>query len=278
MKEILNKLLPLLFILILISCNRENLEEGYIIQKGESQSYDVLMIREKPTFILDSLEGVNTDLYIKENLGYFHLVSHSEFDSLNKKLDLKLDSRNDFSDLSGLGLTQLNRLINEIGITLTKSIKIEKQDSPKYIFLLNRKFWKNTYNGDSFIEFIQDHGVEYLTNFKYFDDYNLCLTTVLAIIERHTSFNRINCENLEANINSSQNSASRVFRIKNKELDKIFDGSCTTHMFGDEINQLQSSNLDARISDLYSKSKRQIFLYDEYFNKLNQPPYFIIKI
>lgn len=274
----MNKFIFALILLSFVSCNREKTSKNYSKQKNLNQVYELLMIRDTPTFIVESQNGISVDEYLSENLGYFHIVSHEKFDSINDKLALNLENRNDFNDLSKLDRPSVKAIVEEVGITLTKQIAIEKENTGSYVFKLNRSFWKNTYNGDSYIEFLQDHGAEDLTRFRYFDNYNSCVTTILAIIQRHTSANRVNCENFESNINGSQNANSQIIRSKNKTLDKIFDGTCLNTMFGDEFNELNSSTIKEGIRDLYEKSKENIELYDKYFGSLNEPPYYIIKM
>jgi len=268
----------LLCMMFFLSCGANQYNKNILPNEYNELQFDVLMIRNETTFIIESKNSVPVEEYIYENLAYFHYISHEGFDSLKQELNLNFEDRNSLFDLSKMDRDTLNMIVKKLNPNLIKKVKTSNEQSEQFIFKLNRKFWKETYNGDSYIEMMQDHGTNYLTEFKYFDNVEECITTTLSILDKHTSANRVNCENLEENIKGFQNSESRQIRAKNKILDKVFDGTCITNMFGENINKINPSTTKEDMLIFYEANKVSIELYHRYFESLDESPYIIMKL
>ncbi|NBP67315.1 MAG: hypothetical protein EBU52_01085 [Cytophagia bacterium] len=191
-------------------------------------SYTFLLQRNEPTFIID----VDDEYYLDYHFGLFHLVSHEAFDSLNEALSFNLNSRNDLNNLNNkISIAQLLKLKNALKYRIKETKSFETKDSGKFYFVLNPKFWISTENGDSYLELIQDYGLNKLSKFRLFDSYELCFGAAMLVIDTECKLNRISCENITVLLKETASFDKEL-------LDRITSKECTggfIKLFGYDI-------------------------------------------
>lgn len=266
----LEKIEPVEEVLILYN----NLIYGY----GESRM-------NTPSFVLHYQKEKNNEAFnqwsnfLFNYVGRFKLLSHENFDSLNFELHLGLDSRNDLADLSKyLNPPDIDRLKKKLDFNFVSRRSITKAQEGKYFFILNKPFWANTYNGNSFIELIQDHEILNLTEFKYFDSYEQCLANTLLIIHNLTLSNRKNCENFTDLCINQLDKLTGVEEEVLAKAKKVFDGLSATPMFtGYTLGR--DYNADSRaLQQFIQEQQPAIDFYENLFAQFSEKPFYIIKI
>ena len=234
---------------------------------GQS-SYTFLLQRNEPTFIID----VDDEYYLDYHFGLFHRVSHEEFDSLNEKLNLNLESRNDLNDLKDkVSREQLMELKNALNYRIKETKSFETKDLGKFYFILNPKFWINTENGDSYLELLQDYGLNKLSKFRLFDSYELCFGAAILVIDTECKLNRINCENITELL-------TEATPFDKELLHRITTRECTTgfiKLFGYDI---PFNKYNESLNSLISDEKEQLNLLRSAFDQMNAPPFIIKRV
>jgi hypothetical protein len=252
----------------------DNLMYGY----GESRM-------ETPTFVLQYEKEKSEATFAKWSnflfnyMGYLKLLPHETFDSINAELHLGLDSRNDLANLSKhLNSSNVDRLKKRLNFNFVIRKSITREDEGKYFFVFNESFWTEPDNGKQFIEFVQDHELLALTEFRFYDTYEQCLASTLLIIHNVIQINPRNCENFSDMIINQLDKLTNIDEGTRAKSKKIFNGYCTIPMFEASIYRKDYDGSPKALQQFVLKQHSAIAFYESLFAKFNEKPFFIIKV
>ena len=206
-------------------------------------------------------------------------MPNETFDSINAELNLGLSSRYDLTDLSKyLNPSDADRLKKRLNFNFVTRRSIGTEDEGKYFFVFNESFWNKPQNGRLFIEFVQDHEILDLTEFRFYDRYEECLASTLFIIHNVIQINPRNCENFSHMIINQLDKLTNIDEGTRAKSKKIFDGYCTTPMFEASIYRKDYDGSSKALQQFIQKQQSAIAFYESLFSKFNEKPFFIIKV
>jgi hypothetical protein len=238
-----------------------------------------------PSFVLQYEKEKSQETFKKWSsflfnyMGYLKLLPHETFDSINAELHLGLSSRNDLADLSKyLNPSDVDRLKKRLNFNFVTRKSIGKEDEGKYFFVFNESFWNKPQNARFFIEFVQDHEILDLTEFRFYDTYEQCLARALLIIHNTTQVNPKNCENFSDMVINQLNKLTNIDEGTVAKSKKIFDEYCTTPMFEASIYLKDYDGSPNALQQFVQKQQSAIAFYESLFAKFNEKPFFIIRI
>ena len=250
-----------------------NLKYGYSDAELKTASF-ALDVVENSNETEQRKDAINKRLY--QNFGMFHTMDYDQFDDINRRLSLKLKSRNDLNGIPNpLSDQVISELQKELRIDFVRVIDITRKDNGKYFFILNPEFWKNIRSRNPYVEVLSDHEILALTKFRLYDDYETCLASILLILDTQSQLNRQACENLSELLTEQAIKSGIVIDTK---FSKTFDGTCHTKMLDIDGYGTQEENVINKLESIKLDKSAPLKYYSDLFSQLRTKPFHIIKI